>query len=71
MNKSSRGGIVTVIIFNSTLQSQLDYISSDNATAPEFQPPACCAFPVVWLWSGSWWTPTRGGLIVMLPNGAG
>lgn len=25
-----------------------------HATAPEFQPPACCAFPAVWLWSGTW-----------------
>jgi len=34
--------------------------SAGNATAPEFQPPACCSFPVVLLWSGSWLTPTRG-----------
>ncbi len=33
-----------------------------KATAPEFQPPACCAFPAVWLWSGTWLTPTRGDL---------
>lgn len=31
-----------------------------HATAPEFQPPVCCAFPAVLLRSGSWWTPTRG-----------
>lgn len=34
--------------------------STGKATAPEFQLPACCSFPVVWLWSGSWLTPTRG-----------
>ena len=46
-------------------------VSSSNATAPEFQPPVCCAFPAVLLWSGTWLTPTRGGLMAMLSNEAG
>lgn len=34
--------------------------SCGKATAPESQPPVCCAFPAVLLRSGSWLTPTRG-----------
>lgn len=36
-------------------------VIASKATAPEFQPPACCLLPVVLLWPGSWLTPTRGG----------
>ena len=35
----------------------------NHATAPEWQPPACCFLPAIWHWPGSWVTPMR-----RLPN---
>ena len=54
--------ILIVTLLSNVKHVVIAYLSSDKATAPEFQPPACCAFPAVWLWSGTWLTPTRGDL---------